>query len=301
MTRPIDLIAAIEADDPAAVRRLAAAAPRALRSFVAIDRSPGGVTDPPAAVPGATEAGPQSIDAEMWLALHFAAAAGRATIVATLIDEFGVSVDSRTRYRLPTRARQTPLMLAAARGHTDTVAALLERGAEPALRDAASATAMSLAAAGGHAEIVEALLANGADPDPVDGQGRTPLHLAIRGDPGSTPVDDATRPRHVAAALRLIDAGGDVNHPCPREPEGFTPLHRCVTAGPTRLPVLEALLARGADPSRADPRHGRTPLDLVTASMRDDAATPSPPPSVAGGAAAMRDALTRAAARREAG
>lgn len=272
MSRPIDLIAAARAGDVDTVIELAEASPRALRSFVAVDAS-SARDDGRAAVPGATAAGPQSPDAETWLPLHFAAAAGRAEVVGLLIDRFGVAVDSRTRYRLPTRARQTALMLAAAAGHADVVDALLQRGAEVEVRDAVSASPLSLAAAAGHAAIVRRLLEAGANPDALDAQRRTPLHAAIRGRhhpdanadarPGDAPQATANLEGRVAAALELIDAGGDPNAPCPPEAEGFTPLHRCAAAGPAWMPVIQALRAAGADPHPRDPRFGRTPKELA--------------------------------------
>ncbi|MFW6337221.1 MAG: ankyrin repeat domain-containing protein, partial [Phycisphaeraceae bacterium] len=179
MARPIDIIDAIVRNDLPTLRRLADESPKALRSFVMANAISCDGTLHPGAGEGANEGGP-SIEQETRLALHFAADCGRAEVVAELIDRYGVSVDCRTRYRLPTRARETPLLLASRRGHEDVVEVLLARGAEVEVRDAASNAPLTLAAAGGHAGIVRRLLDAGANGDAVDGQGRTPLHHAIR-------------------------------------------------------------------------------------------------------------------------
>ena len=281
VTRPIDIIEAIVRDDREAVRRLADESPKALRSFVVANAISCDGTHNPAAAEQVT-AGGQPIENDTWLALHFAADCGRAEIAAELIDRFGVSVDSRTRYRLPTRARETPLLLASKRGHLDVVDVLLDRGAEVEVRDAASNTPLSRAAAGGHAEIVRRLLDAGANVDAVDGQGRTPLHHAIRASGETTAADtqsnsdagtdastDAARSGALAAAIALIDAGADVDFCCPREPDGFTPLHRCFTQGTPDPALLSSLLDRGADPTRPDPRHERTAMDLAAETARE--------------------------------
>lgn len=287
MARPIDILDAIVRDDRETFRRLADQSPKALRSFVVCNAISCDGTPNPAAAEQAT-AGGQPLEHETWLALHFAADCGRADIAAELIDRFGVSVDSRTRYRMPTRARQTPLMLAATRGRENTVDVLLARAAEVEVRDAASRSPLSLAAAAGHAGIVRRLLDAGANLNAVDGQGRTPLHHAIRAATSpdeSAPETDpnasqASRPDSSADAIAtvtaLIEAGVDVNVPCPRESDGYTPLHRCFARGVPAPELLTALLDAGADPTRPDPRHGRTALDLAHCFANDLAHRASP-------------------------
>lgn len=281
MARPIDIIEAIYRNDRETLLRLADESPKALRSFVVADALADDGSPNPAAAEQASVGG-QPADRETWLALHFAAQWGRAEIAAELIDRYGVSVDSRTRYRLPTRARRTPLMLAAARGHEDVVEVLLNRSAEVEVRDAASDSPLSLAAAGGHADITRRLLDAGAEIDAPDGQGRTPLHRAIL---PATPrthheAHDASTltplsPTHTETAVTLIDAGADVNALCPRDAAGYTPLHRCLQHRPPAISLIDKLLEQGGDPTLADPRLGRSAIDLA-ADLAQDASCPFP-------------------------
>ncbi|MDN5895202.1 MAG: ankyrin repeat domain-containing protein [Nocardioides sp.] len=59
----------------------------------------------------------------------------------------------------------TLLMLAAYHGHTDTVAALLDRGADPDVRNARDQAPVAGALCQGEAEVVRLLAAAGADLD----------------------------------------------------------------------------------------------------------------------------------------
>ncbi|MDF3053837.1 MAG: arf-GAP with coiled-coil, repeat and protein 3-like, partial [Geminicoccaceae bacterium] len=79
------------------------------------------------------------------------------------------------------RYASTPLHGAAAAGHAQVVAALLDAGAEVNHPDVHGTTALSDAARHGHVEVVTLLLKRGADIDPVDENGSTPLNSAIAG------------------------------------------------------------------------------------------------------------------------
>ena len=67
-------------------------------------------------------------------------------------------------------------MIAALRGHSETVTALLAAKANPNLLDKEGRTALSYAAGNGHFESVKALLAAKADPNA--GSTSLPLHAA---------------------------------------------------------------------------------------------------------------------------
>jgi len=72
----------------------------------------------------------------------------------------------------------TPIHLAAERGRTKVMRALLTRERYSRLRDSKKRTPLHLAAGRGNIETIVLLLANGADPDARDTDGMTPLHVA---------------------------------------------------------------------------------------------------------------------------
>ena len=218
---------------------------------------------------------PRTWGEEQWLPLHFAAWVGDASTVRLLLNK-GATADSRTRFQTPLHARETALSIAARSGHTLAVAALIEHGGEPEVRDANNLGPLSHAARGGFIEVVDLLIQHAVMIDPVCDQQRTPLHLAIFGSdprhllsakPAGAGQRDVTRPTsavdRAACAEALIDAGADLNFFCRKEPDGYTPLHRCVAVGEEHLPTAKLLLDRGAEPNHPDPRFGHTALDLA--------------------------------------
>ena len=165
----------------------------------------------------------------------------------------------------------TPLAYALSSGSGDTVALLLERGAEVR---AHSARMLGIAVGRGHLDLVQMLLEHGA------GAGRLPLgdsaqnrglaELAIShgydvntGRPGWPPLVVASRGdkgEHPEKIQALLELGAEVNV---RDYKGKTALHRAATAG--FLGSMEVLLANGADINAADDQ-GDTPLsDAVRA------------------------------------
>lgn len=94
----------------------------------------------------------------------------------------------------------TPLTLAAIRGDVDVVRLLLAAGADPDAPTLGGMNALSMAVRSCHAgaEIIDALLAAGAGLENRSGDGITPLMLAIQ-------------EKRAAIALRLLEAGADVN------------------------------------------------------------------------------------------
>ncbi|MEM6750570.1 MAG: ankyrin repeat domain-containing protein [Planctomycetota bacterium] len=226
------------------------------------------------AVAAALEAGPRRVNTfvsescshgeEMWLPLHHAAEAGALGAMGLLLDGGG-SPDCRSRFATPWHARATPLHLACAAGRAAAVGLLLARGASVEVRDALGRSPLHLAAGAGCAEAVDVLVSAGAMLDVVDGTGRTALHAAIAGAGSGGDAGAGC----VAGALRLIEAGADVDARCPQEPEGFTPVHRCVSVGEAMLAVVEAVLSKGADTGLRDPRDGRTAAELAEALGRE--------------------------------
>lgn len=85
-----------------------------------------------------------------WTALHYAASGPDAKIVQLLIER-GAEIDARS----PNGT--TPLMMAAQYGSEDSVAVLLNRGADPALRNQKDLRAVDFAKLSGRAPLVARL------------------------------------------------------------------------------------------------------------------------------------------------
>ncbi|XP_038619094.1 ankyrin repeat domain-containing protein 50-like [Tachyglossus aculeatus] len=128
---------------------------------------------------------------------------------------------------------QTPLTLAARRGHARVLRCLLAHGARVDLPDSEGWTALRAAAWGGHAEAVGALLRAGAAVDRADAGERTALRAAAWG--GHEPVVRALL--RAGAAVDLADA------------EGRTALTAAAYMG--HRGTVELLLAHGARPRPA--------------------------------------------------
>ncbi|MBI3927889.1 MAG: ankyrin repeat domain-containing protein [Armatimonadetes bacterium] len=143
----------------------------------------------------------------------------------------------------PAYSPQTPLSLAAARGHVAVVRELIRGGARIERRDAEGFTALMLAAWQGHAGVVEALLQAGADPS-----ARFPL--------GGNSVWLAACEGHAEAVRLLLEAGAA---PDEGGPLGSTALEAAAREG--SLEVIRLLLAAGADPN--EPAFGGTPVEVA--------------------------------------
>ncbi len=130
-------------------------------------------------------------DIKGFTALHLAAARGHTPVVAALLDQTDIQVD------LPSNTGASPLVAAAGNGHVETVRLLLDDGrADPALVGLRGRGALHGASLYGHHAVVSALLADPRVPrcDPSDESGRTPL-------------TDAARKGRVAVLRVLLEAG----------------------------------------------------------------------------------------------
>ncbi|MEM7682690.1 MAG: ankyrin repeat domain-containing protein [Planctomycetota bacterium] len=203
--------------------------------------------------------------------LHLACSAGHTPVVRRLVER-GASVEVRDALG------RSPLHQAACAGCAGSVDVLVNAGAMLDATDDAGRTALHLAIAGSSeldAGVAEASFdrggadASSGDAEASSGGGGTSSRGASGGASGGGGSDAAYRvptdASYAGCALRLIEAGADLDARCPKEPAGFTPLHRCVSAGPSMLAVAQTLLARGADPSLADPRDKRTARQLAEA------------------------------------
>ncbi|XP_049869748.1 poly [ADP-ribose] polymerase tankyrase-2 isoform X2 [Pectinophora gossypiella] len=193
--------------------------------------------------------------------LHLAAANDHVDTVAVLLRA-GVSRDARTK------VERTPLHLAATAGHARVVAALLEGGAAVDARDMLRMTPLHWAVERGHAAVARALLRHGADPTAESKFRKTPLALAAA-------AAAAGRPD----MLRLLED-------CLKEREA----QRSVDAIVAERPAEESPTSIEADVERGQRIEDRRPpvKPKATPPQRERIATKiDPKAEAAGGAAAL--------------
>jgi len=133
---------------------------------------------------------------------------------------------------------KTALHLAAERGHTAAVEALLGAGADPGVRETIGCTALHRACETPHPSTAAALLAAGCPPDIPDLEGATPLHYTFQS-PEDASGKEADREATVAS---LLAAKADVRAV---DQNGATALHYAAIVACTGAVVK--LLQGGAD------------------------------------------------------
>ncbi|RBR10782.1 uncharacterized protein FIESC28_09313 [Fusarium coffeatum] len=188
-------------------------------------------------------------------ALAFAAQNGHEEVVRLLVSTEGVVIDTKDNMG------RSPLIHAASLGHEGIARLLLDRGANPELRDTYRYGGYPLhhATIGGHMGVVMLLLQRDVDPDQVDRDGRTPFSYAAQ-------------LGHIEIAkLLLASAKVDPDSKCSNEyDEGRTPLSYAAEGGDES--IVEFLLDTcGVDPdSKATGRAaaGWTPLMYAASTQR---------------------------------
>jgi hypothetical protein len=178
-----------------------------------------------AAAPGVDGA-----DAKSWTPLHYAALAGHAEKLETLLAA-GAPVNAQSE------RGWTPLTLAVMRRHTATARRLLAAGADVNLKSGAGDPPIIIAS---QFELVQIALAGS----------RLQIASTSPGEPTQATVAPAAsaaqtiRNREPALVEVLLDAGADPNS---RDRDGLTPLMWAAAQG--RLELVQLLLSRGADPN----------------------------------------------------
>jgi ankyrin repeat protein len=139
-------------------------------------------------------------------------------------------VGFNVNYIISNKEQWTLLHIAAENGHTETVKALIENGANVNAVDREKMTPLHLAVENGHTETVKALIENGADVNIVNQEKMAPLHLAVENG-------------YTETAKALIENGADVNV---MDRSGLTPLYLAAKNGYKE--VAYALMEKGANP-----------------------------------------------------
>lgn len=207
-------------------------------------------------------ANPNAQTKEGGTALSVAAAAGHAEIVGMLLDQ---GADATIRH-----LGWHPLWFAAFNGRTEAVVLLLSRGTAPDTKvDSGGRTALMIAAGGGHTETVKALLDHGANINATTDDGRTALMDASgQGKPevlralldrnpdisaqargGRTAMWSAIARGSADVVQLLIEAKADVNQP---GENGESPLTqaRKRPISPASQRIIDLLIGAGARESQ---------------------------------------------------
>ena len=142
-----------------------------------------------------------------------------------------------TIFDFEAKTEQTALVWAAAEGHADVVAALIQAGAEFQMTLESGFTPLLFAVRQGHTDVVRTLVKAGVDVNQFIEPGlawQHPGHEALLR-PGATPLHVAVENGHFELATYLLEVGADPNA---ADPTGYTALH--AIAGTRRVPLGDA-------------------------------------------------------------
>lgn len=153
--------------------------------------------------------------------LHFACRLGNADAVSWLLTS-GAEVNVRNS------RKETPLLVASAKGHGIIVHSLLSAGANVNCRYGLGDTPLHVAAGFGHLTVVQYLIKFGAHVNSVSLTGMTPLHKAAEG--GNDLI-----------VQQLLDQGAKIDES--KTTLGLAPLHM----GAFDFHTAKTLIERGAD------------------------------------------------------
>ncbi len=200
--------------------------------------------------------------------LHLACQLGNPDILVQLVDalKFSEAINIRNE------ENETPLHIAAAYGHFTVVNYLLDKGADPSLKDNEDRKPIHLAATNGHLDVFETLYQRSG---PISNevlvmQSSSMGHLLIVRFllrkhksanfqvEGEYPLAVAASKGYTELVRLLLEWRANPNLP---NKDGRTPLHHAVSGG--HKDVVIGLLAAGADPDPLD-KERWTPLHYAT-------------------------------------
>jgi len=169
-------------------------------------------------------------DADGLTPIHLAAERGRTKVMRALL--------TRERYsRLRDSKKRTPLHLAAGRGNIETIVLLVAHGADPDARDADGMTALHASQKKNEIEAGRLLVSLGAGPEIEDGFGQTPAGWLVG--------DCAKRLGRLAERSALGENDHTVKDVC-LENERLKEATLFMAALRGQLELVEFLLSRGA-------------------------------------------------------
>jgi ankyrin repeat protein len=185
----------------------------------------------------------------------------------------------------PAKPEASPLYYAARFGFRDLAEHLIAKNPEHiSARGGGEETPMHIAASKGHANVLSLLLEHGADLDSRTSYGQTPMHRAFwfgeleagqylldrgadihaQGYDGRSSLYLAGQVENLEIARILLERGAAINTP---DNGGWTPLYAAVYRGKIR--VVRLLLEHGADVN-ARTKRGKTPSQMALESGRHE-------------------------------
>ncbi len=179
--------------------------------------------------------------------LHIACYTNQASIVALLLDQPNIEVDSIDQDNI------TPLHIASSRGHLEVVKLLVGKKAQVNSRTKNRSTPFYLACQEGHVEVARYLFGKGA-------------HLEAHHNDGSTALYIAANEGHQDVVSFLLENNAQV---MARASNGMTPLHVAAYIG--NLGVVKLLVNKKADVNAQD-NNQCTPFYLACQEGREDVA-----------------------------
>lgn len=195
-------------------------------------------------------------------------------MIVSMLLQAGAPVDPRGSH-----GQDSALIEAADAGHADIVEMLLDRKAKIDQRDANANTPLMLAAAMGHSSVVRLLIARGANPNCTNKAGQSAFHYALNAagqdgeaialslmpfirleqptSKGQTPLFACIQSGHHRLVQQLIERGANVRH---TDNNSATALHEAARAG--EVDMVRLLLGKGASAEAVDNK-GRTALHVA--------------------------------------